>query len=87
MIELVKGIKCCKTLQNLSIKNVFLEINAASKLEFVVVVATMQYRKIELEGIDGKALCCCEYYNRDRARFHILGCCCDCVHLDEFCTR
>lgn len=28
------------------------------------------------------ALCCCEYYNHDNERFHILGCCCNCQDFD-----
>ncbi|CAH1118953.1 unnamed protein product [Phaedon cochleariae] len=29
------------------------------------------------------ALCCCEYYDRNQERSHILTCCCDCEDLDE----
>lgn len=28
-------------------------------------------------------LCCCEYYDKDHERNHILACCCNCVDLDE----
>ncbi|KAJ8964572.1 hypothetical protein NQ314_004876 [Rhamnusium bicolor] len=28
-------------------------------------------------------LCCCEYYDVNHERNHILACCCNCVDLDE----
>ncbi|KAK9506448.1 hypothetical protein O3M35_008386 [Rhynocoris fuscipes] len=34
-----------------------------------------------------RPLCCCEYIDEDGERNHILGCCCNCVELDECCER
>nr|CAD7586057.1 unnamed protein product [Timema genevievae] len=28
-------------------------------------------------------LCCCEYYNTEQERSHLLGCCCNCEDLDQ----
>lgn len=36
----------------------------------------------EEESQTDSSLCCCEYIDRDKQRFHILGCCCNCVDLD-----
>ncbi|KAJ8918636.1 hypothetical protein NQ315_013142 [Exocentrus adspersus] len=32
---------------------------------------------------EGISLCCCEYYDRNNERNHILACCCNCVDVDE----
>eukprot|EP00062_Callorhinchus_milii_P001804 gi/632937354/ref/XP_007899330.1/ PREDICTED: palmitoyltransferase ZDHHC23 isoform X1 [Callorhinchus milii] len=32
-------------------------------------------------------LCCCEYFNRNGERTHILASCCDCEDLDDACDR
>lgn len=32
-------------------------------------------------------LCCCEYFDKDQQRFHILGCCCNCLDFDLAFTR
>lgn len=33
--------------------------------------------------LDTDPLCCCEYYDRNAARNHILACCCNCTDVDE----
>lgn len=33
--------------------------------------------------LDTDPLCCCEYYDRNSARNHILACCCNCTDVDE----
>lgn len=33
--------------------------------------------------LDTDPLCCCEYYDRNSARNHILACCCNCADVDE----
>lgn len=32
-------------------------------------------------------LCCCEYFDRDNERNHLLGCCCNCIDFDIACER
>lgn len=32
---------------------------------------------------DPTPLCCCEYYDSNRERRHVLECLCNCVYLDE----
>jgi hypothetical protein len=36
---------------------------------------------------DSSPLCCCEYWNIQQERSHILGCCCNCEDLDESVER
>ncbi|GFG30496.1 hypothetical protein Cfor_08119 [Coptotermes formosanus] len=35
------------------------------------------------EWQDSSPLCCCEYWNIQQERSHILGCCCNCEDLDD----
>jgi len=35
------------------------------------------------EWQDNSPLCCCEYWNIEQERSHILGCCCNCEDLDD----
>ncbi|XP_059472856.1 palmitoyltransferase ZDHHC23-B [Neocloeon triangulifer] len=46
-----------------------------------------QYRIIEDNGEENNFLCFCEYVNLKRQRSHLLGCCCDCEHVDEYFDR
>ena len=36
-----------------------------------------------MTGPEAEPLCCCEYYNKEGERSHLLALCCDCVALDE----
>lgn len=36
----------------------------------------------EEEKETSSGLCCCEYIDKDQQRFHILGCCCNCLDFD-----
>lgn len=35
----------------------------------------------------GEATCCCEYYNIEGQRSHLMATCCDCDALDVACDR
>lgn len=39
------------------------------------------------DEVDTDPLCCCEYFDRNEDRNHILACCCNCVDFDESCDR
>ncbi|KXJ74427.1 hypothetical protein RP20_CCG013719 [Aedes albopictus] len=39
------------------------------------------------DEVDTDPLCCCEYFDRNDERNHILACCCNCVDFDESCDR
>ncbi|XP_069691820.1 palmitoyltransferase ZDHHC23 isoform X1 [Periplaneta americana] len=39
------------------------------------------------EWQDNSPLCCCEYWNINQERSHILGCCCNCEDFDESVER
>ncbi|CAD7080041.1 unnamed protein product [Hermetia illucens] len=43
--------------------------------------------QLDASSEDFSPLCCCEYYDRHNQRYHILGCCCNCVAFDEACDR
>ena len=34
-------------------------------------------------NVDDSVLCCCEYWDRDGERYHMLQCCCNCVDFDS----
>ncbi|XP_055837323.1 palmitoyltransferase ZDHHC23-B [Episyrphus balteatus] len=38
-------------------------------------------------GDDIDPLCCCEYFNRNDERYHILECCCNCTDFDQVFDR
>lgn len=35
------------------------------------------------DELDPDPLCCCEYFDRNNERYHILECCCNCTDLDQ----
>lgn len=54
-----------------------------ANFDYIAVAQRAEEEEEEQINTVSSRLCCCEYEDRDRKRYHILGCCCNCQDFDS----